>query len=1270
MNEESLLFEALKQPDAARRSAFLDQACGRDGELRRRLDGLIAAHERAGGFMAQPAAAHATEAFVPAEVVDAPTIPPSGPAVAAPPPYVGLAAGMIFAERYKLREKLGEGGMGEVWVADQTEPVQRRVALKVIKAGMDTGPILARFDQERQALAMMDHPHIARVYDAGVAKGMPYFVMELIKGQPLTKHCDEHRLSMRQRLELFIPICQAVQHAHQKGIIHRDLKPSNIIVGLYDGKPVPKVIDFGVAKATGPKLTDQSLYTEVGALVGTLEYMSPEQAELNNLDVDTRSDIYALGVILYELLTGSVPLSRKELLLTGIVEMLMAIKEREPPKPSTKVSSLENLPSVAAVRRAEPHELQRFLAGDLDWIVMKCLEKDRNRRYETANQLALELQRYLAHEPVLAGPPSAWYRWRKFYQRHRAGVAMAAVLVLAVVLGLAGTAAGWYRAAQAERIAVAERDAAEAARAQAAAHAAEADRQAKLARQGLAAGRAAIDRAFTAISENKLLNVPGLQPLRKELLEESRQFYQQFIEVWGEEPTLKLDLAAATARVGSIIQLIGSKDEAVAAYRKAAALLRALPDGNQNPWVQETLATIHNNVGRILLQQEKAVEALHEFETAAKLMPEDRPIEAGNTVLDVRANMALTLASLGRLAEAQREIEGAIARSRAHLEREPQRAFLHHVVAGQLNTLGGIRYRQGRYADAEELLQKAADGQRRAIELEPANPDYREWLGNHLFNRAVILETRLKQPERALAVRREAAAVWEKLVRDNPTVMPYRQSHAQACTDLANTLKAVVPNSAEITERYQQAVAELERLILDDPSMPRTHSTLGSALDGWAGLLASRKEWDAAAKHLDSAIAAQRRAAEMAPGEEQFRRFLATHLVNRSRIHLQANQPSAAVVLLQNAETLLTDLLRETAVHGNYEWTLAECQQMLGQAQDAAKKPNEMLATMRRLLETLEGIVRRNPDDTRAIGGLRTAYDHQTQYRPAEAKALRERQVKFWNDAMEGQPGALRPAIEFAHAAIERGELSAEAQEWAPAAEWFAKAVAVLERARRTFPESSELAERRGYVLKWLGDVQWMAERVPEAKAAWVEALAYYQDQARREPRNLQTHFAVGGLLHNLGLAAYQEDRQDDALAKFRLAADHQERVFAEKPNQARRWLTNHWQMQAAILREKEHWAEAAAITLKWAALWPKSPGDLIRAAGDLATGVDAMKSNLDPRMRDRVEEWGRQAINLLTQARAAGAKPQDLAGDPRLAPLKHRADFSTLLEAVPFTKP
>jgi serine/threonine protein kinase/tetratricopeptide (TPR) repeat protein len=425
---KSIFLNAADIASDAEREAYLAAECGSDAELRHEVDDLLSHHAQAQVFLESPASAIL------------PTV--DGWSVAERP-------GEMIGP-YKFIQPIGEGGMGAVWMAQQQEPVKRLVAVKLIKAGMDSKQVLARFEAERQALALMDHPNIARVLDGGTnSAGRPYFVMDLVRGMPITRYCDEHRLTPKERLELFVPVCQAVQHAHQKGIIHRDLKPSNVLVAHCDDKPVPKVIDFGLAKAAGQSLTDKTLFTGLGNIVGTLEYMSPEQAELNQLDIDTRSDIYSLGVLLYELLTGTTPLDRKRQKDTSLVELLRMVREQDAPALSNRLSTAEELPAIAANRGLEPARLAKLVRGELDWIVMKALEKDRNRRYETANAFAQDVQRYLADEPVLAGPPMKGYRLRKFLRRHRGEALAAGLLLLALVAGVVGTTIGMLRAVEA-----------------------------------------------------------------------------------------------------------------------------------------------------------------------------------------------------------------------------------------------------------------------------------------------------------------------------------------------------------------------------------------------------------------------------------------------------------------------------------------------------------------------------------------------------------------------------------------------------------------------------------------------------------------------------------------------------------------------------------------------------------------------------------------------------------------------------------------------------
>jgi serine/threonine protein kinase/Flp pilus assembly protein TadD len=829
------VFQAAAGLAPAERGAALARECGDDAELRRRVEALLRAHDDSGEL---PAAAP----------------PPTGPFLPAAEP------GQVFAGRYKLREQLGQGGMGVVFVADQTAPVQRRVALKVIRPGLDTQRLLARFEQERQALALMDHPNIAKVFDAGVDEGQrPYFAMELVKGLPLTRYCDDARLSPRQRLELFVPVCQAVQHAHQKGVIHRDLKPSNILVGLYDGRPVPKVIDFGVAKATGPRLTEQSVYTEVGSLVGTLEYMSPEQAELNNLDIDTRSDVYALGVILYELLTGAVPFSRQELGKAGLAEMLRVIKEREPPKPSTRLSHSGTLPSIAAQRQTEPKKLAALVRGELDWIVMKALEKDRGRRYETANGFAQDVQRYLAGEPVLAAPPSATYRLRKLVRRNRGPVLAAALVLLALVAGIVGTTFGMFRADEARGREAEQRAKAERAR----------DRT-----------RQALDAMTSSVTGDSLTTQQALSAEQKQFLTGVLAYYQEFAGDKADDEASRSRTAQAASRVGQIEYRLGRTTEAAAAFRQARdGYAKLAADFPAVPQYRQELALSHDNLAVQLAGLGKEAEAEQQYLKALALQEKlaaDFPAvpQYRKELAASHNNLGILLRDLGKRPEAERQYRKALHLREKLVKDFPAVPPYRRDLAASHNNLGILLRDLGKEAQAEPQYRQALALQEKLAADFPAVPLYRQELAGSHHNLGFLLWGLGKMPE-AEQQYRKALALKEKLADDFPAVPLYRKELAGSHHNLGFLLHDL-GKMPEAEQQYRKALAHREKLVTDFPAVPAYRQVLANSHDILGLLLADLgKRPDAEQQYL-KALALQEQLAADFPALPVYRKDLAT----------------------------------------------------------------------------------------------------------------------------------------------------------------------------------------------------------------------------------------------------------------------------------------------------------------------------------------------------------------------------------------------------------
>jgi tetratricopeptide (TPR) repeat protein len=588
----------------AERAEYLDRTCAGNPAVRAEVEALLQADAEAGAFLEPP------EHLQPTAALDESSAPA---AFGAPEP----GAGEVVAGRYRLVESIGTGGMGAVWRAEQTEPVRREVALKLIKRGMDSAQVVARFAVERQALALMDHPNIAKVHDGGTAAdGRPFFVMELVRGVPITTYCDDHRMALRDRLELFVSVCEAVQHAHQKGVIHRDLKPSNVLVGETDGKAVAKVIDFGIAKATGTPLTDRTLFTGLGGVVGTPEYMSPEQAELNNRDIDTRSDVYSLGVLLYELLTGTTPLETRRVKEAGLLEALRVIREEDTPRPSTRLTTTVDLPSIASRRNLEPQQLSRLVKGELDWIVMTALEKDRARRYETASGLARDLQRYLADEPVQACPPSAGYRVRKFVRRNKVPVAAAGGLLLMMVLAMVGLIASNVLIGQARQDALQARD--------------KANERRDLALR-------AVEDMWVGVAEKWMRDQPGLEQTQREFVQKALEFYERLAGEEAGNTDVQAAVATSYFRIAVIHDRLGALEKGAAAYQRAAELFgRLAAQSPDNPeyryWRARSLAEhgeLCDRQGRGAEAEALSRQALGLFEQAAADFPGDTRIRAG-----------------------------------------------------------------------------------------------------------------------------------------------------------------------------------------------------------------------------------------------------------------------------------------------------------------------------------------------------------------------------------------------------------------------------------------------------------------------------------------------------------------------------------------------------------------------------------------------------------------------------------------------------------------
>ncbi len=807
---------------------------------------------------------------------------------------------------YELVVVLGEGGFGTVWQARQSEPIRREVALKLIKPGMDSREILARFETEKQTLARMEHPNIAGVLDAGTTEtGRPYFVMELIQGVPITEYCDAKHLSLRQRLELFIPVCHAVQHAHQKAVLHRDLKPSNILVTEVDGRAVPKVIDFGIAKAlsgTAEQVFQTRLaHTMEGLVIGTPQYMSPEQAGAK-ADIDTRSDIYTLGVILYELLTGTTPLTRDELKRTAFDEMLRLVREHESVRPSSRVQPL----SAADTRTCtsfgmEPGRLTRLLRGDLDWITLKALEKDRERRYETANALAEDIQRHLNQEPVSAAAPSAAYRLKKLIRRNRAAFAAAAAIVITLV------AATGFSVWQADRATRAEKDTRDALLV--------AERHRNEAQTNLALARKAVDDYLNNVTDNPRLQQADFLALRRQLLETALPFYERFVQQQSDDPSLLKDQAMALSKLGEIYGITGQPAKAEGVYKRARAFQDRLPpELKDDPEYQLVLSSITSNSSNSLKDQGKDAEAESALRQA--MATQEELLRSNPADLNYRRNLAISLDKLAKLChfegrndEAEPMFRRAIDLTTRLVSEKPDAIEFAISLAGMKNNYGNLLHKTGRVVDAVATGQEALDLLEQVASKFGPRLEQRDLQA--VVHTALAVQFReLGRPQDAKESFQHALAILETLAGEFPSRPTLRARAASIHVNLGSVLGDMGRN-AEAEASCQRGIDMVEKLSAEFPDLNLLLGDFVGYYNDLGAFQARQRKFAEAERAYRKGLEVSRKAVALRPNAPDPQRQRATSHTNLGMLWMDQGRFADALLEFRQALELWEKVARD-----------------------------------------------------------------------------------------------------------------------------------------------------------------------------------------------------------------------------------------------------------------------------------------------------------------------------------------------------------------------